>query len=172
MSGVSGIDDRNSQYLSDYISAFMLFRLYFLFKMILQPQVNDLQNFKKLTKYKHPSAWLSFKVSLIKRSHCTIFVMFTVSVLIFSHLILLFDLETFIDTPDDRADDALFLAMYQIIITITSVGYGDFCPKSFVGRTIIAICAIWGAVLISLVVLVVSNIFQLDDKQEQALLKL
>lgn len=85
--------------------------------------------------------------------------MFIFSVLIFSYLILLFDFENFLQDDDDRADDVVFLAIYQIIITITSVGYGDFTPKSFIGRTIISICAIWGAVMISFIVLVVSNIF-------------
>lgn len=163
IAGEMGADDRNTQYLSDYISSVMLLRLYFLFKIFLQPQINDLQDFKQLTNYKYPSAWLSFKINLIKKSKRTILLMFIFSVLIFSYLILLFDFENFLQDDDDRADDVVFLAIYQIIITITSVGYGDFTPKSFIGRAIISICAIWGAVMISFIVLVVSNIFQLTE---------
>ena len=98
--------------------------------------------------------------------------MFLTSVFYFSNLILLFDLQTFIDDKDDRAESPLFLAPYQIIITLTSVGYGDFFPQSWMGRCVIMLCAIWGAVMISFIVLVVSNIFNLTEEQEAALTKL
>lgn len=98
--------------------------------------------------------------------------MFVTSVFIFSNLILIFDLDTFLDSADDRAESPFFLVVYQIVITLTSVGYGDFFPKSWPGRTVIMACAIWGAVMISFIVLVVSNIFNLSNEQEQAFNKL
>lgn len=166
------IEERNTQYLSDIISAFMLLRLYFLFKVVMYPQKNDLLNIKQFTNNCEPSIWLSFKIKLLKHSEITIFLMFLVSIFVFSFLILLFDLETFIDYTDHGTDNPMFLATYQIVITITSVGYGDFSPKSAIGRFVIMFCSIWGAVLISFIVLVVSNVFSLSEDQETALKKL
>ena len=166
------IGERNTQYLSDIISAFMLLRLYFLFKVLMHSQKNDLRNIMQFTSNCNPSIWLSFKIKLLKNSEITIFLMFLSSIMIFSFLILLFDLETFIDVTDHDTDSPLFLACYQIVITITSVGYGDFSPKSVVGRIVIMCCSIWGAVLISFIVLVVSNVFSLSEDQEIALNKL
>ena len=147
----------------------MIFRLYFFFKSVLEPQANDLKNFQRFTQGCKPTVWFSFKINLMKKSELTIFIMFLTSVLVFSYMILLFDLDTFLDTADDRTDSPLFLAVYQIVITLTSVGYGDFYPKSWLGRSVIMICAIWGAVLISFIVLVTSNIFSLSETQENAL---
>lgn len=64
------------------------------------------------TKNFKPSVWLSFKISLLKKSEITIFLMFVTSVFIFSNLILLFDIDTFLDTPDDRAESPFFLVVY------------------------------------------------------------
>lgn len=147
-------------------------RLYFLFGVMLESQKNDLMNIKQFSDNCKYSIWLSFKIKLLKNSEITIFSMFMFSILIFSFLILLFDLETFIDRSDQGTDSPMFLAVYQIVITITSVGYGDFSPKSFIGRMVIMLCSIWGAVLISFIVLVVSNVFSLTEDQERALNKL
>ena len=92
--------------------------------------------------------------------------MFMTSVLVFSFLVLIFDLDTFIDKASDRANPPMFLAVYQVVITLTSVGYGDFYPESWIGRCVIMCCAIWGAVMISFIVLVVSNIFKMSEVQE------
>lgn len=37
-------------------------------------------------------------------------------------------------------------------MTLTTVGYGDLHPKTRLGRLIAVITAIWGAILISLIV--------------------
>ena len=110
-----------------------------------------------------PSIWLSFKINLLKRMELTIFVMFMTSIAVFSCLILLFDVESFLRKANDRSSTPFFLAIYQVIITLTSVGYGDFAPKTWIGRTVIMFCALWGAVMISFIVLVVSKIFRLTD---------
>jgi len=54
--------------------------------------------------------------------------------------------------------ESYFEFVYFVIITITTVGYGDFSATTVVGRILICIIALWGAVLISLVILVVSNV--------------
>ena len=56
-----------------------------------------------------------------------------------------------------------------IIISMTTVGYGDFFPGTDFGRLIIIFTAFWGTFLISLLILIAANIFELEDKEQKAL---
>ena len=59
--------------------------------------------------------------------------------------------------------------MYFVIITLTTIGYGDYCAETMEGRIIVMIAAIWGGVLLSLFVGVVSSIFDVNEKQDKAI---
>lgn len=75
-------------------------------------------------------------------------------------------------------------AMWNIVITIATgiarfnihqyltkkqhlVGYGDFYPQTTLGRIIIFFVCIWGTIVISLMVVVVTNLFQLSAPEER-----
>jgi len=51
---------------------------------------------------------------------------------------------------------------------MTTVGYGDVVPSTPPGRIIAIFTAMWGAFLISLMVLSVGQIFALNEKEEEA----
>ena len=55
-----------------------------------------------------------------------------------------------------------FNSVYVIVVTMTTVGFGDVVPHTFPGKILILISAIWGAFLISLMVLIISSVFDLD----------
>ena len=59
--------------------------------------------------------------------------------------------------------------VYLVIMTITTVGYGDITAKSLVGKSLLMVCSIWGAILLSLIVLVVANMFELKKSQKKAM---
>lgn len=65
--------------------------------------------------------------------------------------------------------DHVFNKIYFIIITITTVGYGDYSPQTRPGKIIAMVTALWGAILISLVVVAATQIFYMSDDQEKAL---
>ena len=54
-------------------------------------------------------------------------------------------------------------AIYLVIITLTTVGYGDLFPFTDGGNLICVITAIWGGFMASLLVLIISNVFELTD---------
>ena len=58
--------------------------------------------------------------------------------------------------------------MYLTTITLTTVGYGDVLPNTDGGNVICLITAVWGGFIASLLVLVVSNVFELTETQVQA----
>ena len=58
--------------------------------------------------------------------------------------------------------------MWLTVITLTTVGYGDMFAKTIPGRLMTMVLALWGTVIISLMVVVFSGIFELDKNQKLA----
>ena len=54
-------------------------------------------------------------------------------------------------------------------MTITTVGYGDIFPHTTPGKVICIITALWGAIMISLLVLTASSFFDLSGNQLKAM---
>jgi hypothetical protein len=51
---------------------------------------------------------------------------------------------------------------WMTVITMTSVGYGDYTPKTPLGRLIGAICVTWGVLIVSVMVVVLTNAFRMN----------
>ena len=62
--------------------------------------------------------------------------------------------------------------IYEIIVTMTTVGYGDFVPFTWMGKTTAAVTALWGGFIISLMIVSVNGVFTLSIKQKTAFEKL
>ena len=107
------------------------------------------------------------KVNLLRKPEKTIAFLFILSVIVFSQMILIFEYQNFIEDENLLNSDPTFLSIYCVIITISTVGYGDVFPKTVVGRIIIMFAALWGAILISFVVVVSTSLFDLSDEEEQ-----
>ena len=57
-------------------------------------------------------------------------------------------------------------AMWNIIVTMTTVGYGDTFPKSDIGRALGIWICLWGVLLVSLFVVTISDAIELDNTQK------
>lgn len=58
--------------------------------------------------------------------------------------------------------------MWNVIITLTSVGYGDIYPKSLLGRITGCLVAFWGVCITSFFVVTVTNMLQFSQSEEKA----
>ena len=65
--------------------------------------------------------------------------------------------------------DSYYNGIYCVIITMTTVGYGDLPPCTFLGRFIAIVSCVWGSFLMALCVVTVANIFDLTHNQKLAL---
>ena len=52
--------------------------------------------------------------------------------------------------------------------TMTTVGYGDLFPRTFLGRLTALSCAIYGTGIVSLMLVTFTNFFQMDSPQARA----
>jgi hypothetical protein len=62
-----------------------------------------------------------------------------------------------------EVEGLFFNSIYLILMTLATVGCGDISAHTIAGKVIVMFCAIWGAFMISLVVLTVGNYFRLND---------
>ncbi|XP_060070132.1 potassium voltage-gated channel protein egl-36-like [Ylistrum balloti] len=60
---------------------------------------------------------------------------------------------------DDDTYDNLFLAMWWVVITMTTVGYGDIFPTTSMGYVVGVSCAIFGILIIALPIAVIASNF-------------
>jgi len=78
-----------------------------------------------------------------------------ISILIFGYHLRLF--ETPLNEISGQDFSSIWNSIWNMIITLTSTGYGDIYPKSFYGRLVgVAIC-FWGFIITSLLVVTVTN---------------
>ena len=49
--------------------------------------------------------------------------------------------------------------IWNVIITMTTVGYGDIYPKTTMGRVVGVVIALWGLFLVSIFTVTLSNLF-------------
>lgn len=51
---------------------------------------------------------------------------------------------------------------WMTVITMTTVGYGDYSPKTQIGRLIGALCVSWGVLIVSVMVVVLTEAFAMN----------
>jgi len=69
-------------------------------------------------------------------------------------------------TPDDTKDFGMYLnCFWCIIITMATVGYGDYFPRTIPGRFITLIVAIVGVFLVSIMVVALSNTLSMNPPE-------
>jgi potassium intermediate/small conductance calcium-activated channel subfamily N protein 2 len=59
-------------------------------------------------------------------------------------------------------------AMWNVIITLTTTGYGEFYPKSNLGRFIGLIICFWGTFMVSFFVVTVNNMLTFTPSEEKS----
>ena len=154
------------QFMSDYILVIMFLRLFFLFRCIFNYSIYTDAFSKRLCRQYgfYPGFRFIFKCLFVIVPSRTVITMFTCTIFFFAYIIRVFEVHYALqdDTMTHAKSEGLYFnSVYLIIVTLTTVGFGDFSPKTYPGKIIIMMTSIWGAVMISLVVLVVSNVFDL-----------
>jgi hypothetical protein len=99
----------------------------------------------------------------------TVIMFFFFSVFVFASFSLLFDMEYYIMTSLTSLDRPVFSSVYFTIITLTTIGYGDYSPQSAEGRFLTMMAALWSVILLSFYVTVFSGVFSLNEREVKAI---
>jgi len=138
---------------SDFILAFMWIRIYFLIRAVINySDFTDIYAKKLCISYGFTAnVRYTFKCLLLTHPGRTINSLSLISVLILAYMVRIFELPYYLALG--RIDFiSYFDAIWFIIITMTTVGYGDLSPFTVFGRLIAIFTALWGTFLISLLV--------------------
>jgi len=58
--------------------------------------------------------------------------------------------------------------MWNVIITLTTVGYGDLYPKTLMGRIVGVVIAFWGVFIVSFFVVTLNNMLSFSPNEEKS----
>lgn len=62
----------------------------------------------------------------------------------------------------------MYNCMWNVVITLTSVGYGELYPKTFWGRIVGIIICFWGVFIVSFFVVTVTNMLNFTSMEEKS----
>ena len=88
--------------------------------------------------------------------------MFFGTILIASYIVRIFELP-YHRTIGDPFFDSYFNSFYFVTITLMTIGYGDYSPGTIPGMVVTLVLALWGALLMSIVVVSISNMWLLNE---------
>lgn len=149
----------------------MFLRILFLFRTIANCSVyTDPYSKTVCRKYGfNSSVRFAVKCNLINNPERSFIIIFLISVFLLSYIMRIFEMIYFREIMgDDNSHSDLEISLWIVFMTIFTVGYGDDVPHTFAGKVIAGISAMWGAVLVSICVVTVSNIFSLSNLQNKA----
>ena len=143
----------------------MFLRVYFVARTFFNYSVYTDAYFKKLCRENgfNPGVRFTFKCYLATYPERTIMCLFFSTLSIIAYVFRVLEYPFFL-TQDYQPESPLrqyYDSIYLTIITMTTVGYGDIKPNTLPAKFLVMITAIWGAIMISLIVLAVSSVFDL-----------
>ena len=109
-------------------------------------------------------------IKLMPEKTCIMLMVSTV--MIFGHVLKIAELPYFRQEDDislKNSMDHYFNSIWLTLITLTTVGYGDIPPCTLLGRITLMTVALWGSFIMSLLVLMLSSIFELQLNEMMAL---
>ena len=155
--------------LDDLCTVLVLLRAYLLFRLL--PQLvrwTSASSRGLCARFEvEPSLMFAVKCELKHRPHCLIAVLLLGVTFFFGLAIRILERD-YLDTGCLVDLSQLTNAMWLVIITMTTVGYGDAYPSTPGGRFVVALAAVLGMVLTSLVVVALSNLSTFSPAQQRA----
>jgi hypothetical protein len=148
----------------------MLLRLFVMFDIYLRSLPYASLRMHKFLKLSNLDENLMFIIKcLIKKNPYIFFVVsLLISILVFSYSIRLCELPLAIKL-NSESFQSYMLTIWMIMITMTTVGYGDYAPKTISGRVLGFFLCIWGIFLMSMIVVILFQSLELSYEEKQAL---
>lgn len=151
------------------LSIVAITRLYHIFRLALLQSRYSTGRAQRVCKINGVIAdkFWALKCMIITSPFKTVFCMFLIGIFIGGYCLRIF--ERPMTSPDAKTGFFhLGNAMWCIIITMTTVGFGDIFPVSIPGRIVDTLACIWGVFVVALMVVGITNIMLFDSGEEKA----
>ena len=148
----------------------MFLRMYFVVRALFNYSVYSDAYSRNICKNHdfYPGFRFICKSSLSNNPETTVFSMFFFFTLVLAFILRVCEISyTYTLSPDGSFNtismfgQTFLTQVYVIIITMTTVGYGDYSPDTDLGKVVCCFVALFGAFMVGLVVLIVSKAFEL-----------
>ena len=116
------------------------------------------------------SFMFSIKSLMKKQPYAVLICSLLLSIILFGFILRIF--ERPLSTASNQDFDNINNALWVTLITMTTVGYGDFFPKSNIGRFVGIMIAFWGVAFVSLFVVTLTNLLAFDNGEEKSFMLL
>eukprot|EP01015_Nassula_variabilis_P020860 TRINITY_DN3666_c0_g1_i8.p1 TRINITY_DN3666_c0_g1~~TRINITY_DN3666_c0_g1_i8.p1 ORF type:complete len:566 (-),score=52.04 TRINITY_DN3666_c0_g1_i8:4-1701(-) len=113
------------------------------------------------------SPTFALKAYLRYRAHIILAIGLIVSILIFGIVIRAFE-RSFLFSGRRHQYDFIWNSFWCVIVTMTTIGYGDIYPVTHLGRLTTVFACIWGIFILSLVVVTLNDNVKLTSEQSSA----
>jgi voltage-gated potassium channel len=70
---------------------------------------------------------------------------------------------------DHKEYASIWLGMWWVLQTVTTVGYGDLTPKSAIGKILTSIVMLWGIAFLAIITAAVTSVFVARAQREREL---
>eukprot|EP00347_Sterkiella_histriomuscorum_P006725 403351673 len=149
--------------VASLMKSYTLVRLYYHYSRWTTPDAEELcksQNVKNMTLF-------PFKCELKYRPFYTLFFILIVTLVYISLIIRILEI-TFVSSDGKRfAFEYIYNSMWLVIITMTTVGYGDIYPQTHFGRFFGVISCLIGMLLVSYLVVGMNSLFDFTPQEKQ-----
>jgi hypothetical protein len=155
--------------ISDLILCFMFIRIFFVVRAVFNYNLyTDLYS-QKLCKSFGFTANIRFAYKCILKENpmWTVFMTLIISVGCLGFVLRVFEAPYFL-TIGQLDFNSFFQSCYLVVITMTTVGFGDISPATVFGKAVILLTAMWGTFLIGLLILSVGAVFNLKPNERMS----
>lgn len=149
-----------------------IFRVYLLVRTSLtHSQFMDTRSQRVCTMSGSDASFMfSIKSLMKKKPYSVLLLSLILSVALFGFVLRIFERPLSIASNQDF--NSINNAFWVTLITMTTVGYGDFFPKSNIGRLIGILIAFWGVAFVSLFVVTLTNLLLFKNGEEKSFILL
>jgi len=167
----NGVKDATVLYTyNSWLSVFTVTRLYHVIRVISVLSLYRSGRAQRVCRMNgvYPGSWFAVKCLLKEKPYHGLAVMLLAGMLVGAYLLRVFERPM---VPYTNMDYGVYAnAMWNVLVTMTTVGYGDYYPVTLLGRISgIAVC-FWGVLCVSMIIITVTTLLNLDSSEEKALL--
>jgi hypothetical protein len=152
--------------LNSIFTLISLARLWFFIKYYLVSSEFNSTRVQRICEMNNFKSNLNFslKASMIKSPSSLLLILFLIVLIFCAFGVRIFERE--LDNLSGKNFGSYWNVIWCLIITMTTVGYGDYFPSTVFGRIIGIICCICGVVLVSMLIVTITNILNFDPGEE------